>query len=128
VRCFVLIVLAGCFSPQFGSPGFYCHEGDTPACPDGQKCINGQCYDENAAVPIHNGGNDGSGGMSTDDMGSSGWPGPDLSAGMSPPPDLSQPSPPPDLRSCVGTGGDCTYHKNSVCCSNYCIYSSNTCK
>ena len=29
---------------------------------------------------------------------------------------------------CVGKGGDCTYHNNSVCCSNYCVYSTNTCK
>jgi hypothetical protein len=43
------------------------------------------------------------------------------------PPDLA---PQKDLAkpSCVGTGGDCTYHNNSVCCSNYCTYSTNTCR
>jgi hypothetical protein len=41
--------------------------------------------------------------------------------------DLSEP--PRDLApACVPTGGDCTYHKNSVCCSHYCIYSSETCR
>ncbi len=33
----------GCYNPEFGSPGFYCHVDDDPACPDGQSCINGRC-------------------------------------------------------------------------------------
>jgi hypothetical protein len=36
----------------------------------------------------------------------------------------------PDLAksSCVATGGDCTYHRDAVCCSGYCVYSTNKCK
>jgi hypothetical protein len=30
--------------------------------------------------------------------------------------------------SCVATGGDCTFHNDAICCSGYCIYSSNTCR
>src|ERR1700681_2828647 len=45
------------------------------------------------------------------------------------PADFSTPPPAPDLGpACVPTGGDCTYHNNSACCSSYCIYSSNTCR
>lgn len=29
---------------------------------------------------------------------------------------------------CVGPGGDCTFHNDAVCCSNYCIYSTNKCR
>ena len=32
-----------CYDPSFGSPGFYCHTDDSPACPDGQSCVNGRC-------------------------------------------------------------------------------------
>ena len=39
-----------------------------------------------------------------------------------PRPDLSQP------QQCVPSGGDCTYHNNKICCSNYCIYKTNTCR
>ena len=53
---------------------------------------------------------------------------PDLSASPAPadlasaaPADLAHPS-------CVGSGGSCYYHQNGVCCSNYCIYSNNTCR
>jgi hypothetical protein len=48
---------AGCFNPEYGTPGFYCHPEDSPACPDGQECINGRCI----------GGTGGGGGF---DMGS----------------------------------------------------------
>jgi hypothetical protein len=34
---------AGCFKPDYASPGFYCHPEDNPACPDGQACIGGRC-------------------------------------------------------------------------------------
>ena len=38
-----LVLLAGCFSPKLGSPGYYCHLEDNPACPDGQQCVDGRC-------------------------------------------------------------------------------------
>ena len=37
------LALAGCYSPRFGSPGFYCHAEDNPACPPGQGCLAGRC-------------------------------------------------------------------------------------
>src|SRR5581483_4664939 len=111
VRWLLLVVcLAGCFSPELGSPSFYCHEEDTPACPDGQKCVGGRCYAQNADVNGNVGGSSDDAGV-PDDLAMGGWGG-----GA------------PDLLSCVGTGGDCTYHNNKVCCSSYCIYASNTCK
>src|SRR4051812_33654603 len=43
---FVVGVVAGavaCYSPNFGSPGYYCDPDSSPACPSGQECVNGQC-------------------------------------------------------------------------------------
>ncbi len=37
------LLINGCYSPKLGTPGFYCHEGDNPACPDGQMCLQGRC-------------------------------------------------------------------------------------
>jgi hypothetical protein len=35
----------------------------------------------------------------------------------------------PDLAPvCVPSGGDCTSHNDSACCSHYCVYSTNKCK
>jgi hypothetical protein len=50
-----LLLLAGCFNPKLGSPGYYCHPEDKPACPDGQECISGRCQNRG----IHLTGNDG---------------------------------------------------------------------
>jgi hypothetical protein len=36
-------LFGGCFSPDYASPGFYCHPEDNPACPDGYKCNGGRC-------------------------------------------------------------------------------------
>jgi hypothetical protein len=46
---FVFIVTvafaSSCYSPQLGpGAGYYCHENDKPACPDGQTCMGGRCY------------------------------------------------------------------------------------
>jgi hypothetical protein len=38
-----LLLAGGCFSPDYATPGFYCHPEDSPACPDGQQCVNGRC-------------------------------------------------------------------------------------
>ena len=45
MRSFVLslVLLAGCYNPKLGSPGYYCHLEDHPACPDGQECMQGRC-------------------------------------------------------------------------------------
>jgi len=32
-------VAVGCYNPSLTSPGFFCHVGDNPACPDGQTCV-----------------------------------------------------------------------------------------
>jgi hypothetical protein len=68
-----------CYSPNLGSPGFYCHPQDVPACPDSQVCVNGRCVNgapdggavktDLAAPPPQDlgGGTDGSsGGMTCD--------------------------------------------------------------
>jgi hypothetical protein len=38
---------AGCFNPTYGSPGFYCHPTDDPACPGSQVCdpVSMRCVD-----------------------------------------------------------------------------------
>jgi len=110
----ILLALGACYRPNLASESFYCHANDNPACPDGQSCVSGRCVS-----PRDGGGEDGA---------------MDLSSAASQ--DLSMPGSTPDMSKthdmasggCVGTGGDCTYHNNSVCCSNYCVYSSNTCK
>jgi hypothetical protein len=38
-----LCLVASCYSPKHGNPGFYCHPEDVPACPDGQQCVGGRC-------------------------------------------------------------------------------------
>jgi Lamin Tail Domain len=48
---FALALCGGCYGPNLANPGFYCHDGDEPACPDGQMCIAGRCMDRGAAVP-----------------------------------------------------------------------------
>ncbi|HZS40794.1 MAG TPA: hypothetical protein VFF06_28370 [Polyangia bacterium] len=52
---FVVFVLfaAGCYNPGLATPGFFCHAGDNPACPDGQQCVSGRC------VSPHGGHTDG---------------------------------------------------------------------
>jgi hypothetical protein len=127
------LFVAACYSPHFGNPGFFCHPEDVPACPDGQQCVDGRCM-AGGTVPVDLG----VGGVGGGGSGDSGAPMsmPDLShpsgpVDMKTPKDFSMPSGGGDMASgggCVGTGGDCTYHNNAVCCSNYCIYSSNTCK
>jgi hypothetical protein len=96
----IALLAAGCYHPSIGSPGFFCHADDKPACPQDQVCVNGRCTDVTGPVA-----------------------GPEDGATAS---DMSE----PDLAhsSCVASGGDCTYHKDSVCCSRYCEYSTNTCK
>jgi hypothetical protein len=115
-----ILLLAGCYDPKLGAPGFFCHATDNPACPDGQTCVEGRCINTGSqitpadfAAAVDHGAD-----SSTNESGDMRSGSTDLS---SPPRDLSQ-------SSCVATGGDCTYHKNSVCCSNYCVYSTNTCK
>jgi hypothetical protein len=119
VKFFVSIVLtlglASCYAPKLGDPGFFCHPTDNPACPDGQSCFRGRCV---AVVGF------GDGSPAPQDSGTSGPPGstPDLGASDLGASDLST------KPACAPTGGDCTYHNNAACCSNYCVYKTNTCK
>jgi hypothetical protein len=117
-----LLCVVGCYDPRLATPGYFCHSTDVPACPDGQRCADGRCVSGSAqaVVPIDLGPErlDATGMIDLSQMSVA-----DLS---SPPVDLALPA--ADLTSCVAKGGDCTYHKDSVCCSNYCIYSTNTCK
>jgi hypothetical protein len=128
VRAKLLILLgalacAGCFRPKLAGESFYCHQNDNPACPDGQTCVDGRCVSP---------GLEGDGGLEPVDLLPPGAP--DDGAISMPPSDLSTPqsmpdlSKPPDLSMCVGPGGSCNYHNNAICCSGYCIYSSETCK
>jgi len=57
-----LIVAAGCYNPSLSSPGFFCHAGDDPACPDGQQCVQGRCVSRSG----HPGSDGGADGGSTD--------------------------------------------------------------
>jgi hypothetical protein len=130
-----LVLLSGCFDPQIKQGGFTCHPPDHPQCPSGFQCVNGLCVQGQGSLPVQP--------QVESDLAVA----EDLQPSPLPlpaPPDLARPAmpdltaPPEDLArphhadmaqpTCVATGGDCTYHKNSVCCSNYCIYSSNTCK
>lgn len=108
--------LIGCYAPHFASPGFFCNPDDKAGCPVGQVCASGRCVDSTATVAadmsITHGFTDASMSGATD-----------LAAGadMSVQPDLS-------MAACRPTGGDCTYHQDKVCCSKYCVYSTNKCK
>jgi len=67
VLAFVVLGSA-CYDPKLGSPSFYCHPGDNPACPDGQVCdatIN-RCVRSGHGTVI------GDGGASINDAGSGG--------------------------------------------------------
>ena len=103
---FIAIFFAGCFDPQISSGAFTC-TADHPQCPEGFSCIDNSCVQ-----------------------------------GTNPPanlPDLTQADAlestidlanAHDLAksSCVASGGDCTYHRDAVCCSGSCVYSTNKCK
>lgn len=84
---FAALLLAGCYSPQLGSPGFFCHATDNPACPDGQHCVNGRCM-SGVGSGSHNGGN------TQDDMGGGNQSNPDFSTGNHSNPDFSTGSKP----------------------------------
>jgi hypothetical protein len=115
-------LLTACYNPHFGSPSFYCHPGDVPACPDGQSCVDGRCVAAGLqhSIDLSTGGS-----PTTDDFGS-----PEDSS-MSSPADLATSydlAKPDDLLTCQPTGGPCPNKNNAICCSKYCIYSSSTCK
>jgi hypothetical protein len=105
------LLLAGCYSPKLGDPGFFCHATDNPACPDGQNCVNGRCV-----VGIgshHNGSNGDLGSGSGFDFGTGGQR--DFSTGGHP--DLSQPPNNGGLTGCLG----------ELMCVNNCPATSQTC-
>lgn len=115
---FALLVtwLTGCYAPHFASPGFACNPDDATGCPSGQVCVSGRCADSSAtSIPD----------LATQPS--------SFDAAVSSTTDLSSSndfSQQPDLAvaACQPTGGDCTYHQDKVCCSSYCIYSTNKCK
>lgn len=93
---------------------------DCVPCPDGFACVLGRCQDTGLAVRA-----DLSSSPPADDLGESG------STDLATPPgaDLMSLPPPPDLApACVPTGGSCYFHKDAVCCSRYCVYSTNKCR
>jgi hypothetical protein len=102
--CWLLLSLAGCFSPSFDSGKLRCSEvGDE--CPPGFFCNSGLCYsnsERDAAAP----GQD-QGGLGDDDGGATG----DLAAAMT----LAIGQPCTDGTQCVG--GICA---DNVCCDKKC--------
>jgi hypothetical protein len=81
-----LALCAGCFNPKYGSQTFYCHADDSPACPDGQFCVDGRCQATPGGGVILDGGTTynkdfGNGGLQPMDlsMGGNPFPLPDLS-------------------------------------------------
>lgn len=127
------LLCAGCYAPKVKNRGFSCVATQADACPAGFACINGLCDDGSGGAPPApvadmaqgngGGGGGGGGGDGSNDMAHATH---DMS--MPPPVDMSMPAPPDMASSCVAKGGDCTYHNDSICCSKYCIYSSNTCR
>ncbi|HEY7954895.1 MAG: hypothetical protein ACHQ17_05710 [Polyangia bacterium] len=104
-------LMAGCYSPQIGSPGFFCHATDNPACPDGQHCANGRCVTGSVSAPHDLGDVDFSSVVSD-----SGTPTYDFSQA---PRDLSQPQSVPDLSqppACLASGTACDPN-NDQCCT-----------
>ena len=112
----LLLILGcvACFNPTYASPGYFCHPDDNPACPDGQTCSAGRCVDKSASltpIDLSSDASESGDGSSQSDAGSK---------------DMSHVN---DLtKSCQPKGGDCTFHDDSACCSNYCVYSTNKCK
>jgi hypothetical protein len=53
-----VLLLGACYSPKLGSPGYYCHENDNPACPDGQQCVSGRCVIKGGTVRMDGGMSD----------------------------------------------------------------------
>lgn len=100
------LALAACYRPNIPGESFYCHPLDNPACPDGETCFNGRCV---SFIGFDGGG--GGGDMSLPPMPDQGMGARDMKGS-----------------SCMPTGGDCTYHNNKACCSNYCEYATNTCR
>jgi len=100
-----LLSLVGCFDPQIPSGGFTC-TADHPQCPEGFSCVSNLCV-QGTQAPENN---------------------PDALLTL---PDLAPPTDGAsqrDAMSCVASGGDCTYHRDGVCCSGACVYSTNKCK
>jgi hypothetical protein len=64
----LVILVVGCYSPTYKSPGYYCHEDDRPACPGDQVCVSGRCQNK-GTVKLDGGARDMSGdGGSMGDM------------------------------------------------------------
>jgi hypothetical protein len=103
---FITVLLAGCFDPQIPSGGFTCSPPDHAQCPEGFSCVNNLCVQGTSQI------------VNLPDL-------TDPDSFTESAPDLGH-----DLAKamCVASGGDCTYHRDAVCCSGSCIYSTNKCK
>jgi hypothetical protein len=44
------LLFAGCYGPKLGTPGFFCHASDNPACPVDQVCLEGRCVNKSEAA------------------------------------------------------------------------------
>lgn len=89
------LFFVACYNPKLESPGYFCHPEDVPACPDGQRCVNGRCVngdpggrpdgsdDLGAGVgDMAGGGDDGGGGSDLGASDMSMMPAPDLAGTM----------------------------------------------
>jgi hypothetical protein len=125
----VVSLASSCFNPHLKNRSFACSLDDVPACPEGFTCIDGLCDDGSGGLRVIGDDLADLAGSTPADLGTVTPPSPpDFSTPPPPPPDFSIE---PDLsqpQQCVPSGGDCTYHNNKICCSNYCIYKTNTCR
>jgi len=118
----VLLAFSGCFNPQIQSGDFACDPPDHPQCPQGFTCVNKLCLADSEAVNVPLDDLSYAGDLATPPLITPSMPPKSVAdMGVAARPDLAQPM-------CVATGGDCTYHQDAVCCSSYCIYSTNKCK
>ncbi len=115
----VLLLFCGCYSPKLGSPGFFCHSDDNPACPDGQQCINGRCAPPGTKVPLD--GDMGAG--DNGDMAHSQNGSHDMATGNTGSHDLAQSQQPLDFGTVTGMTG-CA---GEVQCLNNCAANDMTC-
>ena len=113
---------SSCYAPSIPNRTFSCLPTDSPACPEGFRCIDGYCdngtgvKDSSTDAKLIDGAV-----QNQNDLAAT-------AADLSSSPDLKSVAPVDLAPQCVAKGGDCTYHQDSVCCSQYCVYSTNKCK
>jgi hypothetical protein len=125
----VLLAVSGCFNPQVQSGDFACNPPEHPECPQGFTCVNNLCIEDSEAANLPVADLSDQRDLARPPLVNPSMP-PKTVVDLGAPADLSPLAARPDLAQpmCVATGGDCTYHNDAVCCSSYCIYSTNKCK